>query len=143
MAYDYRIDPARRLAVLTFEGPLDGGELVEATERLYRDAAWGYGFDAVWDFREIRGVHLNVGHLPALVALDRRFADVAGPGADLLVTAKDFHHELARLHAHLSKKGPRTIIASRSMEEAVETLRKRRAEPASPAPPPPRTGVSS
>lgn len=140
MAFQYRIDPARRLAVIAFSGPLDGGDLVAGTERMYRDPAWRYGFDSVGDFRETRGVHLNVGHLPAVVALDRRLAPIAGPGLDLIVTASDFHHELARLYAYLAKKGPRTVVACRSMEEAVETLRKRRAEP---APPPPRTGVSS
>jgi hypothetical protein len=134
MAYQYRIEPDRRLAVLTFTGPLDGAELVEATERLYHDPAWAYGFDALWDFRDIKGLHLDVGHLPALVALDRRFADVAGPGADLLVTAKDFHHALARLHAHLSRSGPRNVIAARSMEEAQATLGRVRAERARPTP---------
>lgn len=126
MAYQYRIEPDRRLAVLTFRGALDGAEIVEATERIYGDPAWRYGYDAVWDFREIRGLHLDVGHLPALVALDKKYADVAGPGEDLLVTAKDFHHALARLHAHLSRGGPRHVVACRSMEDAYTALERAR-----------------
>jgi hypothetical protein len=126
MAYRYRIEPARRLALLTFTGPLEGADLVEATKRLYADRLWGHGYDAVWDFRGVRGVHLDVGHLPALVALDRRLAPVAGPGADLLVTSRDLHHALARLHAHLSRGGPRHVIACRSMDEAFLTLERAR-----------------
>ena len=127
MAYHHHIEGGRRLALVTFRGPLDGAEIAAATERLYANPLWEYGSDAIWDFRMIRGLHLNVGHLPALVELDRRFAAVAGPGIDLLVTAKELHHGLARLHAHLSRKGPRTVIACRSMEEAEETLARTRA----------------
>ena len=134
MAAEYRIDPARRLAVIAFRGPLDGGDLVEGTERMYRDPAWRYGFDSIGDFRETRGVHLDVGHLPAVVALDRRLAPLAGPGLDLIVTANDVHHELARLYAYLARKGPRAVVACRSMEEALATLARRRGE-RPPAPP--------
>lgn len=126
MAYHHHIEPSRRMAVVTFRGPLDGSEIAAATEGLYADPLWHYGFDAVWDFRMIRGLHLDVGHLPALVDLDRRFAAVSGPGLDLLVTAKELHHGLARLHAHLSRKSPRTVIACRSIEEAEETLKRAR-----------------
>jgi hypothetical protein len=134
MAYQYRIEPARRLATLTFSGPLDGAEIATATETIYADPAWAFGFDVVWDFRQIRGLHLDVGHFPALLALDRRFADVAGPGADLLVTGRDAHHMLARLFAHLSRGGPRHIVACRTGEEAAAALERVRAERLRPGP---------
>jgi len=133
MAYQHHIDPGARLATVTFQGPLDGAEIATATEQLYDHPAWAYGFDVVWDFRMISGLHLNVGHFPALVDLDHRFADVSGPGLDLIITGKDIHHGLARLYAHLARNGPRTPIACRSREDAESTLRRNRVGAAQPA----------
>jgi len=39
MAFEYKINPERKVALLTFSGSITGAELAEATKALYHDEA--------------------------------------------------------------------------------------------------------
>ena len=124
MASSYRIEPARRVAMATVSGTVTGAELADATRTLYRDAAWGTGFDVVWDFRGLTELLIEVDDMQALVDLDNdeQFRALATGGRDVFVVARDLDYAMGRVYAAFAREGPRQSHLVRTLREAWATL---------------------
>src|SRR3989442_8344668 len=107
MAFEYKINPERKVALLTFCGSITGAELAEATKALYHDEAWQYGFNPIWDFSRITELLLVFSDFHGLVAIDQEYAEIAGPGLDEFIVARQFDYAVGQTHMVLVKKRPR------------------------------------
>jgi len=118
MAYTYRIDPAERLAHLTFTETVTGPELGEPLFSVYQDAGWQAGYDTIWDFRAITQLLLDEGDLEELVSMDLDLDEIAGNGSDAIVMVREQDHFIGKLFLHLAKSTPRPNYLCCTLEEA-------------------------
>src|SRR5438876_7216666 len=122
MAFEYKINPERKVALLTFSGSITGAELAEATKALYHDEAWQYGFNAIWDFSQITELLLEFSDFQGLAALDREYVEIAGPGLDVFIVVRQWDHAMRQTHMVLAKQAPRQSHVRHSLSEAWALL---------------------
>ncbi|HTV01955.1 MAG TPA: hypothetical protein VMF13_15510 [Luteitalea sp.] len=124
MAFTYHIDPVRRVAMATVSGTVTGAELADATRTIYRDAAWGTGFDVMWDFRGLTELLIERDDMQALVDLDNddQFRTLAAGGRDVFIVARELDYAMGRVYAAFAREGPRQSHLVRTLREAWATL---------------------
>ena len=121
MALPYTIDGERQLVTVTLVGRIVGADIAEAIQRVYTDPAWQSGFNVVWDGTFISELLFEQDDIPNFVALQRRYAEQAGPGRDVLVINRKIDEMMARTYVDLMKDVRLTSLA-KSKWEAQRTL---------------------
>ena len=126
MVFPYSLDNARRVAIVTFSGTVRGHDIADTMDMLYRDPAWQYGFDTLWDGTNVTELLFEKDDLPGFVALQQRYVTVSGPGRDIVVAIRPIDQMIAQIYVAMSKKLIRHGYACRSASEAWEILRRAR-----------------
>lgn len=106
MPFDYRIDPAHRLAVVRLRGTLTGAELVEAVSALLLDPAWVPTFDSVWDARAVAELVLEPDDIARLGALTERLLDRMGPSRTAAIIRGEVDQMAAQLFQRTNTHHP-------------------------------------
>ena len=123
--FPYTIDPAARLATAQLSGSVRGPDIAATYATIYRDPAFGPGFDLLWDATAITELLLDLNDLPSFVRLHSEFGDVASSGRDIILVTRPMDKMMANMYATMMKKQNREVRVCTSRQE-VEQLRQAR-----------------
>jgi hypothetical protein len=117
MAATYRLDPERRLMMVTLSGRVTGGDLDAFTEEVKRDAAHDPSWPALVDASELNPAGLSTQVLRTRAAVPRR-----NPTRVAIVAPADVVFGLARMFQMMSEGRGNHIEVFRGMDDALAWL---------------------
>lgn len=117
MAANYRIDPERRLMMITLAGRVTGDELDAFSERVRHDPAYDPAWAALVDASEMNPAGLSTQALRARAAVPRR-----NPTRVAIVAPADVVFGLARMFQMMSEGRGNHIEVFRGMDDALAWL---------------------
>ncbi len=91
-------------------------------EAVYRDPQWQFGFDTLWDDSATTELLLEHADLVSFVALQRKFAELSGPGRDIIAATRAVDQVMGQMYGVLAKRELRTTHVCRSLSEARQLL---------------------
>ncbi len=122
MVHPFTIDAASGLASVSMGRTVKGTDIDETLRALYQHADWRQGFSTLWDALSLTSLCLEFDDLPRLVATQREFSAVAGPGRDVLVVRRPIDRAMAEMYATMARACGRTTHVCRTREEAAQIL---------------------
>jgi hypothetical protein len=118
----YRIDPARRLAILTARGRVDVQEMTETAIAMIQDPVFSPGSDQLVDLSAVTGSDGVFRNLRALASRGPDFHDRLEGGRLAIVAPGDLVYGLARLYVAVAQGLPLEAEVFRDSRGALRWL---------------------
>jgi hypothetical protein len=120
MQFPYRIDPARRLAIVTVSGAVHGRDISTTMTALFADRGWAPGHRILWDSRGITELLFQERDLPEFLAVQKAH-DTVAPAREVIVVTRELDKAMATAYANLVRSLHQVHVC-RSMDDAMGLL---------------------
>jgi hypothetical protein len=118
MPFPYVIDADAGIATVTLSGTVQGRDIAETMESVFRAFDWRPGFDILWDGSQITELLFEKDDLPSFVRVQQAFAHAAGDGCDIILVARKLDDVMAQMYTVLMRNQRRKVHVCRSASEA-------------------------
>lgn len=123
MAYEYRIEPAEGLGIITLTGRVNGPQIREAMEALFGDARWQPGFASLWDAVMVEAIAIAPEDLPAISETMEQARLRAGAGRGAWVVRGEMAQSIGELLARRAQQRGHERRCFTDTDEARRWLR--------------------
>ena len=120
MVFPYDIDVGRRLVRITLSGTVEGKDIGDTIQAIFRDPNFRPDFDEIWDGRTITSLHLDINDQPNFLKLERQHSPASGAGRDILLMTREVDLQACHVYAMRVRAagGPRQVHVVRTEQEA-------------------------
>ena len=124
MVFPYAIDKASRVVRITLSGTVEGKDISDTIEAIFRDPNFRPEYDEVWDGRTITSLVLDMNDQPNFLALERQHSPAAGAGRDIMLMTRDVDLQACQVYAMRVRAagGPRQVHIAKTEREVEQIL---------------------
>lgn len=122
MSITFRVEPARELAVVAFEGDVSLDDIRSYRSSLAGDPAWRKEFRQLVDVRSAGLKALSAEAVRSLADRAEELDPVLGFGKVAVVVSQDLHYGLARMYQAMSEGSAREVEVFRDPDSALSWL---------------------